>query len=50
LDGAANVQQSDWWHAGTVLLFDLQAGIDPFEPENTRTELKGAGPAKCLSC
>ena len=30
---AANVKQSDWWHAGTVPLFDLQAGIDPFMPE-----------------
>ena len=34
---AANVKQSDWWHAGTVPLFDLQAGIDPFKPEGSRT-------------
>ena len=37
---AANVKQSDWWHAGNVPLFDLQAGIDPFKPEETRNELK----------
>jgi pimeloyl-ACP methyl ester carboxylesterase len=37
---AANVKQSDWWHAGRVPLFDLQAGIDPFKPEETRNELK----------
>ena len=37
---AANVKQSDWWHAGTVPLFDLQAGIDPFKPKGTENELK----------
>ena len=37
---AANVKQSDWWHAGTVPLFDLQAGIDPFMPETSRNDLK----------
>ena len=37
---AANVRQSDWWHAGRVPLLDLQAGIDPFKPEETRNELK----------
>jgi len=37
---AANLKQSDWWHAGRVPLFDLQAGIDPFKPEETRNELK----------
>jgi pimeloyl-ACP methyl ester carboxylesterase len=37
---AANVKQSDWWHAGSVPRFDLQAGIDPFKPEETRNELK----------
>ena len=37
---ARAVKQSDWWHAGSVPLFDLQAGIDPFKPEETRNELK----------
>ena len=37
---AANVKQSDWWAAGTVPLFDLQAGIDPFKPKGTENELK----------
>jgi pimeloyl-ACP methyl ester carboxylesterase len=37
---ARAVKQSDWWHAGSVPLFDLQAGIDPFKPEDTRNELK----------
>jgi pimeloyl-ACP methyl ester carboxylesterase len=37
---AANVKQSDWWHAGNVPLFDLQAGIDPFMPEESRNDLK----------
>ena len=37
---ARAVKQSDWWHAGRVPLFDLQAGIDPFKPEETRNELK----------
>ena len=37
---ARAVKQSDWWHAGHAPLFDLQAGIDPFKPEETRNELK----------
>ena len=41
---AANVKQSDWWHAGTVPLFDLQAGIDPFMPEASRNDLKNEFP------
>jgi pimeloyl-ACP methyl ester carboxylesterase len=39
-DAARAVKQSDWWHAGTVPLFDLQAGIDPFMPEESRNDLK----------
>ena len=38
---AANVKQSDWWHAGTVPLFDLQAGIDPFMPEGIAQRAEG---------
>ena len=34
------MKQSDWWHAGSVPLFDLQAGIDPFMPEASRNDLK----------
>ena len=41
---AANVKQSDWWAAGTVPLFDLQAGIDPFKPEASQNELKDEFP------
>ena len=41
---AANVKQSDWWHAGTAPLFDLQAGIDPFKPKGTENELKDEFP------
>jgi pimeloyl-ACP methyl ester carboxylesterase len=41
---AANVKQSDWWAAGTVPLFDLQAGIDPFKPKGTENELKDEFP------
>jgi pimeloyl-ACP methyl ester carboxylesterase len=37
---AANVKQSDWWAAGGVPLFDLQAGNDPFMPETSRGDLK----------
>lgn len=37
---AANVKQSDWWAAGGVPLFDLQAGNDPFMPETSRNDLK----------
>ena len=37
---AAAVKQSDWWHAGTVPLFDLQAGVDPFKPPESKNELK----------
>src|SRR5437660_7934490 len=37
---AANVKQSDWWAAGGVPLFDLQAGTDPFKPKGTENELK----------
>jgi pimeloyl-ACP methyl ester carboxylesterase len=39
-DAARAVKQSDWWHAGSVPLFDLQAGIDPFMPEESRNDLK----------
>jgi pimeloyl-ACP methyl ester carboxylesterase len=39
-DAARAVKQSDWWHAGTVPLFDLQAAIDPFKPPESRNELK----------
>jgi pimeloyl-ACP methyl ester carboxylesterase len=41
---AANVKQSDWWAAGTVPLFDLQAGLDPFKPKGTENELKDEFP------
>src|SRR5262249_10103168 len=41
---AANVKQSDWWAAGTVPLFDLQAGSDPFKPKGTENELKSEFP------
>jgi len=41
---AANVKQSDWWAAGSVPLFDLQAGIDPFKPKGTENELKDEFP------
>jgi pimeloyl-ACP methyl ester carboxylesterase len=41
---AANVKQSDWWAAGNVPLFDLQAGIDPFHPKGTENELKDEFP------
>jgi pimeloyl-ACP methyl ester carboxylesterase len=41
---AAAVKQSDWWHAGSVPLFDLQAGDDPFMPEASRNDLKGEFP------
>jgi pimeloyl-ACP methyl ester carboxylesterase len=37
---AAAVKQSDWWAAGSVPLFDLQAGNDPFMPEASRNDLK----------
>lgn len=37
---AANVKQSDWWAAGGVPLFDLQAASDPFKPKGTENELK----------
>jgi pimeloyl-ACP methyl ester carboxylesterase len=41
---AANVKQSDWWAAGSVPLFDLQAGLDPFKPKGTENELKDEFP------
>jgi pimeloyl-ACP methyl ester carboxylesterase len=41
---AANVKQSDWWAAGGVPLFDLQAGLDPFKPKGTENELKDEFP------
>jgi pimeloyl-ACP methyl ester carboxylesterase len=41
---AANVKQSDWWHAGSVPLLDLQAGNDPFMPEASRDDLKNEFP------
>jgi pimeloyl-ACP methyl ester carboxylesterase len=41
---AANVKQSDWWAAGNVPLFDLQAGNDPFMPEGSRNDLKNEFP------
>jgi len=41
---AANVKQSDWWAAGSVPLFDLQAGNDPFVPEASRNDLKNEFP------
>src|ERR1043165_3974704 len=41
---AANVQQSDWWAAGNVPLFDLQAGNDPFMPEASRNDRKNEFP------
>ena len=43
---AANVKQSDWWHAGNAPLFDLQAGIDPFMPEESREDLKKEFPGR----
>ncbi|MBV8839021.1 MAG: alpha/beta hydrolase [Alphaproteobacteria bacterium] len=41
---AANVKQSDWWAAGSVPLFDLQAASDPFKPKGTENELKDEFP------
>jgi pimeloyl-ACP methyl ester carboxylesterase len=41
---ARAVKQSDWWAAGNVPLFDLQAGIDPFKPKGTENELKDEFP------
>jgi pimeloyl-ACP methyl ester carboxylesterase len=41
---AANVKQSDWWAAGNVPLFDLQAAVDPFKPKGTENELKDEFP------
>ena len=38
------MKQSDWWAAGTVPLFDLQAGNDPFMPEASRNDLKNEFP------
>ena len=43
---AANVKQSDWWAAGSVPLFDLQAGNDPFMPETSRDDLKNEFPGR----
>ncbi len=45
-DASRAVKQSDWWHAGTVPLFDLQAGIDPFMPEESREDLKKEFPGR----
>ena len=33
-----------WWAAGSVPLFDLQAGLDPFKPKGTENELKDEFP------
>ena len=41
---AAAVKQSDWWAAGSVPLFDLQAASDPFKPKGTENELKDEFP------
>src|SRR6476659_813544 len=41
---AANVKQSDWWAAGTVPLFDLQAGIVSIDTAGTENELKDEFP------
>ena len=41
---AGAVRQSDWWHAGSVPLLDLQAGNDPFMPEASRNDLKSEFP------
>jgi len=41
---SAAVKQSDWWAAGSVPLFDLQAGNDPFMPEASRNDLKNEFP------
>ena len=38
------MKQSDWWAAGTVLLLDLQAAVDPFKPKGTENELKDEFP------
>jgi pimeloyl-ACP methyl ester carboxylesterase len=43
---AANVKQSDWWAAGNVPLFDLQAGKDPFMPEGSRQDLTKEFPGR----
>lgn len=32
--------QSSWWSAGSAPILDLQAGSDPFRPEESRMELK----------
>lgn len=37
---AKATKQSEWWSAGAVPLFDLQAASDPFKPAASRNELK----------
>lgn len=37
---AAEVKQSDWWHAGSAPILDLQAEHDPFKPPSARNELR----------
>ena len=37
---AQNTKQQEWWSAGNVPLFDLQAGQDPFKTPAQRDELK----------
>jgi pimeloyl-ACP methyl ester carboxylesterase len=37
---AAAVKQSDWWHAGSAPILDLQAEHDPFKPPSARNELR----------
>ena len=36
----AAVKQSDWWSGGVAPLLDLQAGADPFKPEEKRGEMR----------
>lgn len=33
-------QQESWWAGGSAPILDLQAGADPFRPENSRMEVK----------
>ena len=37
---ATATRQDEWWGAGSVPLFDLQAACDPFKPAESRDELK----------
>lgn len=42
----AGIALDEWWSAGEVPIFDLQATADPFRPEETRAELAEAFPGR----